>query len=113
MDKASSLWREVWIEAEHWAAGEWDPDDTNADVIVTLSDGSRWVATFFTYANIESLRQKNATTGECLGGSYWWATDMLLVHRLTRETVELIVHHLLDVGDFEAVFSQADGAEEV
>jgi hypothetical protein len=69
----------IWIEAEEWSPGEWAPADDNSDVIVTLQNGQRWAATFFSYENIRSLVEKHRSTGECLGGKYFAATDMILV----------------------------------
>src|SRR5437773_12452056 len=43
-----------------------------------------WVATFFSYQNILSLANKNRVAGECLGGKYFVATDMILVAEVTR-----------------------------
>lgn len=96
--------REIWIEAEQWASGEWDHDNDNTDVIVTMLDGSRRIASFFTYSNIGKLRQKNATTGECLNGKYFWASDMILIDRVSRSDVEQVIEHLLSVGEFEDRF---------
>ena len=59
---------DIWIEAEHWAPGEWSTEDDNSDVIVTLDDGSRWSSTFFTFNNVASLREKYRLSGECLAG---------------------------------------------
>jgi len=42
----------IWIEAEVWEPGSWDPADANSDVAVTFADGSRWFATVFTYRNV-------------------------------------------------------------
>ncbi len=95
----------IWIEAEQWAPGEWEPRDCNSDVIVSFENGTEWVATFFTYQNILSLTKKNQGTGEGLSGKYFWAIDMLLVDELTRERVEEVVADLIAVGDFERVFS--------
>lgn len=54
-----------------------DRFDCNSDVIFELNDGSKWVATFFTYQNIETLRKKNQLSGECLNGIYF--ADMLSI----------------------------------
>ena len=102
----------IWIAAEHWAEGEWKPVDDNSDVIVTLKDGSRWFATFFSYANIGSLTQKNTQTGECLGGKYFWATDMILVDEVTRAGIEEVVSNLLAEGYFESVFFRCPGTDD-
>jgi hypothetical protein len=60
------------------------------DVEVRLADGSRWSATVFTLAAIESVMSKNARTGESLGGSYFWCSDLLIVR-------EPGVYHIIDV----------------
>ena len=61
--------KNIWIESEDKGAiisGIEEVND-NSDVIVTFDDNSKYVATFFTYDNIEHLRQKNKRTGECQG----------------------------------------------
>lgn len=99
--------KEIWIESEHSSpilGGETELND-NSDVIVTFSDHSRAVATFFTYQNIEFLRQKNKHTGECLNGKYFWASDMILVDRINRQEIEELVNHLLEEDQFDWVFT--------
>lgn len=95
----------VGIEAEHWEPGEWDPSNDNTDVSVTFADGAQWAATFFTYANIARLTEKNRRTGECMSGAYFWAKDMLLVDEVTRERIEAVVAQLLSEGTFPDIFS--------
>src|SRR5918998_6898861 len=91
----------IWIEAEEWAEGEWTPADANSDVIVTFENGERWVATFFSYQNVLSLREKNQETGECLGGKYFCATDMILVDEVSRGRIEEVVAEMLDQKEFD------------
>lgn len=79
--------------------------DDNIDVEVRFRDGRRYVATFFTLANLATLFRKNKLTGECCGGSYLWATDMVIVEELTEEVVERAVAGLLADGEFEGAFS--------
>jgi len=97
----------IWIEAEEWAPGQWDPEDCNSDVLVMFHNGSAWVATFFTYQNISSLSEKNRRSGECLQGGYFWASAMILVDQLTRGRVEEVVSELLANHEFDQVFSHS------
>ncbi len=97
----------LWIEAELWG-DEWNPQNDNTDVIATLADGSRWVASFFTYANILSLAEKNKGTGECLQGRYYWSSDMILVDEVSRGRIEEVVAHLIAEGEFEHIFSRCE-----
>lgn len=98
------------LESEHWASGEWNIEDGNTNVFVRFDDGDEWVATFFTYANITSLAEKNQRTGECLAGGYFWASDMFLIDEISRERIEKVVRHLLedDETNFSSVFTQVE-----
>ena len=97
----------IWIEAEEWAPGQWTPIDDNSDVIVTLGDGTRWVATFVTYQNVLSLAAKNRQTGECMSGRYLAVTDMILIEELTRPLVEAVVADLIADERFELYFEKS------
>ncbi|HEX7447995.1 MAG TPA: hypothetical protein VF306_10640 [Pirellulales bacterium] len=77
------------------ACTSWDELDDNLDVQITLSDGRRYTATFFTLRNLESLFEKNRTTGECAGGLYLWASDMILVERLDHATIRATIADLI------------------
>ena len=102
--------KHIWIEAEEWAPGEWEPWDDNTDVIVTLGDCSRRVATFFSYKNVSSLVEKNVRTGECLAGRYFWASDMILTDVVSRPRIEEVVTHLVISAplEFRRIFRQID-----
>ncbi|MGB8344289.1 MAG: hypothetical protein WCD86_05365 [Ktedonobacteraceae bacterium] len=102
----------VWIEAECWVPGSWIPNDANTDVIVTYEDGSRWAATFVSYQNVQTLREKNQKSGESLSGSYFWATSMILVDEVSRQRVEQVICDLLSIGQFEAAFTAVPTDEE-
>ena len=100
--------KNIWIESEDKGAiidGTEEVND-NSDVIVTFDDKSRYVATFFTYDNIEHLRQKNRQTGECLNGRFFWASDMIIIERINRKEIEEIIQHLIKEEEFNSVFNQ-------
>jgi hypothetical protein len=97
---------QVWIEAEHWAPGQWEPSDDVTDTIVTFADGRRWTATFCAFAHIAKLRQNLAENGECLRGKYLWVADLILIDSTSRESIETAIHDLLAQGEFKAAFSE-------
>lgn len=96
----------TWIEAEQWSEGEWNIYNDNTDVIVTFEDGSRWIASFFTYRNIQTLTEKNRNTGECLQGRYFWASDMVLIDECSRNRIEEVIEHLIEGQEFELIFNK-------
>ncbi|WP_430509864.1 hypothetical protein [Gottfriedia solisilvae] len=97
--------KEIWIEAEEWES-DYDIFDENTDVIVKFEDDTEWVASFITYKNILSLRDKNKVTGECLNGKYFWSSDMLLIEDISRKTITNVVTQLLADGEFWRVFKK-------
>jgi len=82
--------------------------DLNVDVEVHTESG-RWSATFFTLANIEALMREHAVTGECAGGLYEWAADMIVVRELSYEVIRRTVVQLQRDGEFESAFGLLDG----
>jgi hypothetical protein len=84
--------------------GNLDADDDNVDVFVYFADGRKYFATFFTVSNIRSIMRKDRGTGECAGGLYFWASNMIVVERLDRETIERAVSDLMRSSEFEKAF---------
>lgn len=78
-----------------------DRNDCNSDVIFELNGGSKWEATFFTYKNIETLRQKNQLSGECLNGTYFCAATMILVSEMSEEVIRAVLQEMLLSGEIE------------
>jgi len=83
---------------------EIDRVEGNVDVNVYFSDGRKYAATFFTLSNLHSLMEKDRSTGECAGGLYFWASDMIIVEQLDREIIEKTVASLLAQGEFDKAF---------
>ncbi len=86
--------KKIWIEISD-TQDSIDCHDCNSDVVFELSDNSKWVATFFTYRNIETLRKKNQLTGECLNGIYFCATDMVLISEISEKVVKSVLQEML------------------
>jgi hypothetical protein len=86
-------------------------DLSNCDVLVTLSAGTRHVATFFTLANIRLLMDRYRESGECANGLYFWASDMIIVEGLTETAIRQTIRDLLDSGEFHDAFSEAGPLE--
>ena len=82
--------------------------DDNTDVIVTFSDDTKYVATFFTYDNVKTLTEKNKKTGELLSGKYFWASDMILVDRIDRDTIENVIDDLIKEKYFDQLFKSVE-----
>ncbi|WP_354697236.1 hypothetical protein DSM112329_02862 [Paraconexibacter sp. AEG42_29] len=80
-----------------------DPD-TNVDVEVHDERG-RWGATVFTLTNLATLFDKNARTGECANGTYYWSVDMVLVQAVSAAILRETIRDLRAQGEFTQAFS--------
>lgn len=103
--------KNIWIGTEEKGTiqgGKTELND-NSDVIVTFENGDKYVATFFTYENIEWLRQKNQKSGECLNGKYFFATDLILIDKLNREEILKVINHLISQDEFFTAFDKING----
>lgn len=100
--------KSVWIGSEEKEAiqGAKAELNDNSDVIVTFENGEKYIATFFTYKNIEWLKKKNKKTGECLNGKYFFATDLILIDRLNREEILKVINDLINQEEFTAAFEK-------
>jgi len=89
-----------WVDYEE----DLDESNSNLDIHVKFNNGSKYVATFFTLKNIQSLFEKNKKTGECSSGTYFWASDMILITELSSENILKTVQDLIEQGEFEMAF---------
>lgn len=83
-----------------------DPVNANVDVHVTFPNGESFSAVFFTLQNIDTLMKNYEKTGEGANGLYFWTSDMLIVQRLTEQTICEAIDNLLAEEEFESVFSK-------
>ncbi|MEK3910784.1 hypothetical protein NSU08_05695 [Paenibacillus sp. FSL H7-0331] len=84
----------MWIEAENWADGEWDIYDDNTDVIVTFEDGSRWVASFFTYKNIQTRLKRTEVLVSVYVGIF--GEVIRSIDECSRNRIEEVIRHLIN-----------------
>lgn len=98
--------KEIYIEAENWLQDQSNYEDDNTNVIVTMNNNRKYIATFFTYKNINSLKQKNNKTGECLRGKYFWASNMILIDNCSRNNIESVIKHLITENEFYQTFNE-------
>ncbi|MBZ0314930.1 MAG: hypothetical protein K8L91_00825 [Anaerolineae bacterium] len=82
-----------------------DSQDDNVDVEVVFPNGERYIATFFTLKNLETIMNRHAKSGECNNGKYLWAADMVIVRELTTEAIWETVAYMILNQELESTFS--------
>jgi hypothetical protein len=81
-----------------------DPIENNVDVEIHFDDGRRYGATLFTLENVRSLMERYRSTGECGGGSYFWASQMVIVPSLTPTAIAQAIAAMIAEGCLEPAF---------
>ncbi|MEU3732599.1 hypothetical protein AB0E81_24790 [Streptomyces sp. NPDC033538] len=80
----------------------------NVDVFVDLKDGSRWRATIITLAQVETLMKRWATSGEALGGRYFWCSDGLIVRDAGIDNMTQVLTGLIETGEFRQTLQRLE-----
>ncbi|WP_066934021.1 hypothetical protein [Microtetraspora fusca] len=70
-----------------------------ADATITFPDGSRRYATFMTLDVIQKLMDKDARTGESLGGRYFWCSDLIIIREAGFVGMAAAVRDLVESGE--------------
>ena len=91
-------------------SNEFDPEEeeynnTHTDVIVRLSSGERYIASFFTFQNMNQIRKENLASGYFLSGKYFWKKNMVLIDKCDKHHITEVIQHLIEEGDFKFVFN--------
>jgi len=100
--------KQISIEAELWLKEEWNYQDDNTDVWVTLENGEVYGAAFFTFKNVETLRSNWKKSGEFFGGKYFSLKNSILVEECSRVAIEEVINHLVEKDQFFEVFELED-----
>jgi hypothetical protein len=83
---------------------EKNPCRGNTDVVVSLDNGKKYIASFFTYSNIRDMHIHHKQSGDFLYGSYFWNKNMVLIENCSLEDIEPVVNDLIDEGNFNEAF---------
>jgi hypothetical protein len=78
-------------------------DIDNVDVKIILENGDTFFLTFFTIANIQVLLKRYNETGECAFGTYFWASNMVIVNSLNIENIKKTIEQLIKDNELKMI----------
>jgi hypothetical protein len=94
----------IYLSSEYEEGDDVDEQKDDTDVIVAFTNGEKYIASFFAFHALGLLRKRNEEKGDFLNGKYFWSQSMVLIDDCSRQSIERVVDHLLQKGDFKAVF---------
>ena len=83
---------------------EKDKEKLVTDVIVTMKDEAKYLATFYTYEYLKK-KIKNGREKKKL---YWCMEQCTLVDSLDYSGIQKVVDKMIDCGDFQLMFLKLD-----
>ena len=81
-----------------------DDFNNNTDVVVQLRSGKKYIASFFSFKNIEYLRVEHQITKRFLSGKYFHVNNMVLIDDCSVGSIREVIDDLIEGGNFESVF---------
>ena len=83
-----------------------DTENIGVDVIVKLQNGGTYTAAFFQYEELmKEVRLPNSGYAPN-NQKYFWKKNMVMVNDFQSDTIEGIIHQLMEEGDFEQAFEK-------
>ena len=81
-------------------------DEGNIDIEIQVSNGDVYALTFFSVDDLLTQFRKNKVTGECRNGTYFWATDMIIVETLSEEVIQQTIQSLIEEDELKDIGSK-------
>lgn len=78
------------------------------DVEVRSPDQRRWVGTVGTLEAIDQIMTRYRRTGECLAGTYFWSSGLLILRDAEEEAAFDALEDLVRSGEHEACFEEVE-----
>lgn len=81
------------------------------DVEYESETGERYLASIATIDDIVRLMKDWKSTGECLGGRYFWMSDLIIVDELNAVTIADVVEDLVKTREIKGAMTRAEDDE--
>ncbi len=81
-----------------------DYKNLNTDVIVRFDSGEEYVATFFSFKNLEGMIEEHKNSKEYFSEEYYKLLNMVLVNDFNNRNLLSVIEHMIVEGDFQVVF---------
>lgn len=92
------------LTAEELSNQTLDYADLNTDVIVRFTSGDAYVATFFSFRNLEEMFAEYRRTREKHAEPYYKILNAVAVENLQTSRLLPVIEHMIVEGDFQVVF---------
>lgn len=103
-------WQTREIEGWHFhlLIGPGESPTMITDVEVIEPSGVRWLGSVGTLAAIDEILARYRQSGECLGGSYTWFDNLVVLREPTSELAFAVLNDMVTSGELRQCFKEAE-----
>ena len=83
-------------------------EGSSAIIMITLEGGEKYVGSLYTLDEVCRQNQEHKSNGEFLSGSYFWSSNMIILEKITQNSVKDVINHLLASDGFYNAFFPAN-----
>jgi hypothetical protein len=85
-----------------------DFEDLNTDVIVSLDNGDEYIATFFSFKNLQGMIEEHRHSKEFLTRRCYKTLNAVLVNDFKYENLRPVIERMIVEGDFQVMFKKLE-----
>jgi hypothetical protein len=83
-----------------------DYENLNTDVIVRFDNGDEYIATFFSFKNLQGMIEEHKQSKEYFSEEYYRLVNAVLVNDFNNNKLLSVIEHMMAEGDFQLVFKK-------
>ena len=85
-----------------------NPECETVEILLTTRSGDMYMSNFATLHFIEKILKDYRTTGDCASGTYFSMPGLVILEKITPETVKKTIDALIDELDIEDYFEKLE-----
>jgi hypothetical protein len=83
-----------------------DYENLNTDVIVRFDNGDEYIATFFSFKNLQGMIEEHKHSKEYFSEEYYRLVNAVLVNDFNNNKLLSVIEHMMAEGDFQLIFKK-------
>lgn len=94
------------LTAEQFGDKVLDYEDLNTDVIVRFANGDEYIATFFSFKNLEAMIGAHKQSEAAVSDQYYKILNAVIVNDFNHGDLRPVIEHMMVEGDFQLIFQR-------
>lgn len=110
--KIKELFTGYTFEIVWYYARPLNPECEAVEILLTTRSGDKYMSNFTTLQFIEKMLKDYKTTGDCASGTYFSMPGLVILEKITPETVKKTIDSLIEESDIDDYFEKIHNYKE-